>query len=130
MSTLKGFVFKSNGMELEVIRNNIFEIRGQRVMLDVHLSQLYEVELRTLNQSVKRSIERFPIDFMFQLNETEWQNLKSQFVISSWEGRRTKPHAFTEQGVAVLAGILRNKKAIKYLLDHPKSKRTKTGYKE
>ena len=100
-------------MEVEIIQNNIFEIRGNRVMLDFLLADLYEVEVRTLNQSVKRNIDRFPDDFMFQLNENEWKNLKSQFVTSSWGGKRKLPFVFTEQGVAMLAGILRSKKAIK-----------------
>lgn len=100
-------------MKLEIIQNNIFEIRGNRVMLDFHLAGLYEVEVRTLNQTVKRNIARFPDDFMFQLNENEWKNLKSQFVTSSWGGKRKLPYVFTEQGVSMLAGILRSEKAIK-----------------
>ena len=82
-------------MELEVIRKTIFEIRGYRVMLDFHLAELYETEVRILNQSVSRNIERFPEDFMFQLSEKEWKNLKSQFVTSSWGGKRKLPYAFT-----------------------------------
>lgn len=81
-------------------------------MLDFHLAELYETEVRTLNQSVKRNIERFPEDFMFQLNKQEWKNLKSQFVTSSWGGKRKLPFAFTEQGIAMLSGILRSKTAI------------------
>ena len=81
-------------------------------MLDFHLAELYETEVRTLNQSVKRNLERFPDDFMFQLNEFEWANLKSQFVTSSWGGKRKLPYAFTEQGIAMLSGILRSKKAV------------------
>lgn len=99
-------------MDLEIIQNNIFEIRGSRVMLDIHLAELYEVEVKRLNEQVKRNEERFPLDFMFQLNETEWKNLKSQFATSSWGGRRTLPYAFTEQGIAMLSGVLRSKTAI------------------
>lgn len=75
-------------MEIAVIQNKIYEIRGQKVMLDKDLAELYQVEVRVLNQSVKRNIKRFPPDFMFQLSEDEWGNLKSQFVTSSW-GRHT-----------------------------------------
>lgn len=82
------------------IENRIFTIRGVQVMLDTDLAIIYNVETRVLNQAVKRNIERFPDDFMFQLTEDEWKNLKSQFVMSSEHGgRRTRPYAFTEQGV-------------------------------
>ncbi len=95
-----------------IIEQKIFSIRGQRVMLSTHLAGLYGVEIRAFVQSVKRNIERFPEDFMFQLNKEEYQNLKSQFVISSWGGsRRAFPYAFTEQGVAMLSGVLRSKRA-------------------
>ena len=82
-------------------------------MLDFHLAALYDVETRVLNQAVQRNIERFPEDFMFQLSDNEIKNLKSQIVISSWGGRRRAPYAFTEQGVAMLSGVLRSEKAIK-----------------
>lgn len=81
-------------------------------MLDIHLSELYDVDVKRLNEQVKRNIERFPEDFMFQLNEIEWINLKSQFATSSWGGRRKLPSAFTEQGIAMLSGVLRSKKAV------------------
>ncbi len=81
-------------------------------MLDMHLAALYEVEVKVLNQSVKRNIDRFPEDFMFQLSEEEVENLRSQIVTANFGMRRTLPYAFTEQGVAMLAGILRSKKAI------------------
>ena len=94
-------------MELTVIiQSKIYEIRGQQVMFDFDLAALYQVETRILNQSVKRNIKRFPEDFMFQLTVEEWQNLKSQFVISSWGGVRKLPYAFTEQGVAMLSSVL------------------------
>lgn len=75
-------------------------------MLDKDLASLYQVEVRVLNQAVKRNIKRFLSDFMFQLTKEEWENLKSQFVISSWGGIRKLPYAFTEQGLAMLSGIL------------------------
>lgn len=98
--------------QLQIIRSKIYEIRGQRVMLDRDLAELYQVETRTLNQAVKRNIERFPEDFMFQLSDDEWQILKSQIVISSWGGVRKLPYAFTEQGVAMLSSVLRSNTAI------------------
>ena len=94
------------------IERKIFLIRGQKVMLDRDLAELYEVETRVLNQAVRRHTKRFPEDFMFQLTKTEFNNLKSQFVISSWGGVRKMPLAFTEQGVAMLSGILNSDKAI------------------
>lgn len=99
-------------MELQVIQSMIYEIRGQRVMLDRDLACIYQVETRVLNQAVKRNIKRFPSDFMFQLTEDEFQNLKSQFVTSSWGGVRKLPNAFTEQGVAMLSGLLNSDVAI------------------
>lgn len=99
-------------MELQIIQNRIYEIRGLKVMLDHDLAELYEVETRALNQAVKRNIKRFPIDFMFQLNEEEAEILKSQFVTSSWGGTRKLPFAFTEHGVTMLASVLRSNKAI------------------
>jgi hypothetical protein len=99
-------------MELEIIKSKIFEIRDQKVMLDFDLSELYEIETRVLNQAVKRNINRCPQDFMFQLNEFEFANLKSQFVISRWGGTRKLPFVFTEQGVAMLSSVLHSPKAI------------------
>jgi len=97
----------------EVIENKIFLIRGQKVMLSNHLAELYQVEPRVLVQAVKRNLERFPLDFMFQLTRPEWDSLKSQIVISSWGGaRRSTPYAFTEQGVAMLSSVLRSKRAV------------------
>lgn len=98
--------------ELQLIQNKIYEIRGQKVMLDFDLAVMYEVETRVLNQSVKRNIRRFPDDFMFQLAASEWDSLKSQFVISSWGGTRKSPFAFTEGGLAMLSGILKSDIAI------------------
>lgn len=98
--------------EIEEIRSRIHTIRGKQVMLDKDLAELYGVEVRTLNQSVKRNENRFPPDFMFQLDREEWEILKSQFVTSSWGGVRKLPYAFTEQGVAMLSSVLRSDTAI------------------
>ena len=81
-------------------------------MLDMDLAKIYEVETRVLKQAVRRNIDRFPEDFMFELTENELQNLTSQFVTSSWGGQRHKPFAFTEQGIAMLSSVLKSKKAI------------------
>ena len=99
-------------MELQIIQSKIYGIRGQKVMLDFDLAGLYQVETRVLNQAVKRNSKQFPTDLMFQLNTEEWEILKSQIVISSWGGTRYLPFAFTEQGVAMLSGILRSPQAI------------------
>jgi hypothetical protein len=102
-----------NLVPAEIIEKRIFLLRSQKVMLSVHLAELYQVEPRVLIQAVKRNIGRFPGDFMFQLSKEEFANLKSQFVISSWGGlRRSTPYAFTEQGVAMLSSVLRSKRAI------------------
>ena len=98
----------------EIIEKKILIIRGQNVMLSTYLAELYAVEPRTLIQAVKRNIDRFPEDFMFQLTKSELDNLKSQSVISSWGGaRRATPYAFTEQGIAMLSSVLNSKRAIK-----------------
>jgi len=98
---------------VEGIQKRIFLLRGQKVMLSVDLAELYDVEVRALVQAVKRNRERFPDDFMFQLNKAEFANLKSQIVTSSWGGlRRAAPYAFTEQGVAMLSSVLKSKRAV------------------
>jgi hypothetical protein len=97
---------------VEKIEKVIYLIRGHKVILDRDLADLYDVETRVLNQAVRRNIDRFPIDFMFQLSKSEFDNLKSQIVISSWGGIRKMPLAFTEQGVAMLSGVLNSKRAI------------------
>ncbi len=94
------------------IAEQIYLIRGQKVMLSPHLAQLYGVETRVLIQAVKRNLERFPEDFMFQLTDAEFDNLTSQFVMSSWGGHRRAPYAFTEQGVAMLSTVLHSRRAI------------------
>jgi hypothetical protein len=108
------------------IQSCIYSIRGLQVMLDSDLSTLYGVEVKRLNEQVKRNIERFPAEFMFQLTTDEYdflryqpgtlkniQNLKSQIATSSWGGKRKNPYAFTEQGVAMLAGVLKSETAVK-----------------
>jgi len=95
-----------------VLERQIFVLRGHRVMLSTDIARLYGVEPRVLVQAVKRNIDRFPDDFMFQLTADELESLKSQIVISSWGGARTPPYAFTEQGVAMLSGVLRSSRAV------------------
>ncbi len=108
------------------IQNRIYDLRGERIMLDFDLASLYEVETRVLNQAVKRNIMRFPQDFMFRLTTAEWRNLRSQIVTSSTNNTNGKsealvitkrntnviPYAFTEQGVAMLSAVLNSEKAI------------------
>ncbi|MBP6127810.1 ORF6N domain-containing protein [Flavobacterium sp.] len=98
---------------LEIITNKIHIIRNQKVMLDYDLATLYEIETKVLKQSVKRNIQRFPEDFMFELTKVEFDDLRSQIVTSSYGGMRYLPFAFTEQGVAMLSGVLKSEKAIK-----------------
>lgn len=96
----------------EFIADKIHKIRGYKVILDADLAELYRVETKALKQQVRRNIERFPDDFMFELNQEEFANLRSQNVTSSWGGTRYLPMAFTEQGVAMLSGILKSQVAI------------------
>jgi phage regulator Rha-like protein len=108
-------------MRLSTIQQRIYDVRGQRVMLDFSLAELYGVTTKMLNQAVRRNIERFPKEFMFQLTPNEVMKLKSdeasvnwsQIVTSSQKHRTALPYAFTEHGVAMLASVLRSKKAIK-----------------
>lgn len=113
---------------IQTIQNRIYEIRGERVMLDYDLAAIYEVPTKVLNQAVKRNILRFPKDFMFRLTINEWQNMRSQFVtasdnsivmqsqiVTALQNKRNtnvSPYAFTEQGVAMLSGILNSDKAV------------------
>ncbi|WP_288487891.1 ORF6N domain-containing protein [uncultured Alistipes sp.] len=103
-------------MEIQIIQNKIYEIRGQRVMLDSDLAELYQVETKALKQAVRRNIERFPEDFMFEISNEEFNSLKdslrSQFVTSNRGGIRYMPFAFTEMGVAMLSSVLRSETAI------------------
>jgi hypothetical protein len=100
---------------VEDIEKSIYLIRGQKVMVDGDLADLYGVETKVLKQAVRRNIDRFPSDFMFKLTYQEIRNLRSQFVTSSssgWGGHRYPPMAFTEQGVAMLSSVLRSKRAV------------------
>jgi len=101
-------LISSNG-----IQSRIHTLRGLQVMIDSDLADLYGVEVKRLNEQVKRNAERFPEEFCFRISEEERQNLKSQFATSSWGGRRTKPYAFTEQGVAMLSGVLKSEAAVR-----------------
>jgi len=114
--------------KLARIQSKIYEIRGQKVMLDHDLAGLYEVEVKRLNEAVKRNIERFPKDFMFQLSKNEWDSLRSQFATSNDKrdclrsqfvtsksnrgGRRYTPYVFTEHGVLMLSNVLNSSKAV------------------
>lgn len=113
---------------ISLIHNKIHEVRGQKIMLDFDLAELYNVETKNLNKAVKRNLSRFPIDFMFQLTKSEWENLRFQKITSSkidslrfqigtlknQRGQHSKylPYAFTEQGVSMLSAILNSQKAI------------------
>ena len=99
-------------LPLERITHAILVIRAQKVLLDADLAALYGVETKVLLQAVKRNLERFPADFMFQLTAQEFDHLRSQFVTSSWGGRRYAPYVFTEQGVAMLSSVLKSPRAI------------------
>ena len=111
--------------DTENIKNLIYTIRGKQVMLDSDVAMLYHYETKKINQTVKRNIERFPKKFCFQLTEDEMENLRSQFVTSSlkkenYGGRRYLPYVFTEQGIAMLSGLLKNKIAVQvsiYIMD-------------
>ena len=104
-------------MQLQLIHNKIYDIRGEKAMLDFDLAELYEVETKVFNQAVKRNLDLFPIDFMFQLSLEEYQSLRSQIVTlkKSGRGQHSKylPFAFTEHGVAMLASVLKSEKARK-----------------
>lgn len=100
-------------MQLQIIAKKIFEVRGQRVMLDKDLALLYEVSTKSLNLAVKRNIDRFPSDFMFRLSKAEFESLRFQIETSKRGGTRYLPYAFTELGVAMLSSVLNSKKAIK-----------------
>jgi ORF6N domain len=99
---------------IKSIQNRIYEIRGERIMLDFDLAELYDVATKVLNQAVKRNVKRFPEDFMFRLTSIEWMTMRSQNVTASQNKRNTDitPYAFTEQGVAMLSGVLSSDRAI------------------
>jgi len=102
------------------IHHKIYMLRGKQIMLDKDLAELYQVETKRLNEQVKRNSERFPDDFMFQLSEEEYENLKSQFATSSLEGhggRRYMPYAFTENGIYMLSAVLKSKVAVEVSIE-------------
>jgi len=103
-------------VDLQLIQSKIYEIRGHKVMIDRDLAELYQVTTGNLNKSVQRNIKRFPSDFMFQLTKEEFNQLKTNLIfhfgISNWGGTRKLPYAFTEQGLAMLSGILNSDTAI------------------
>ena len=101
-----------NLIKIEDIEKRIYFIRGVKVMLDRDLAELYGVETKRLKEQVKRNLDRFPADFMFELTKDEFTNLRPQIATSSWGGPRYVPMAFTEQGVAMLSSVLRSKRAI------------------
>jgi len=97
---------------IDIIVSKIYFIRSVKVMLDRDLAELYDVETKVLKQAVRRNINRFPADFMFELTMDEFKNLRSQIVTSSWGGARYLPMVFTEQGVAMLSSVLKSERAI------------------
>jgi hypothetical protein len=99
-------------MELEHIKKSILEIRGKKVILDFELAKMYHIETKYLKRTVKNNLKRFPSDFLFELSDAEWQNLRCKFSTSSWGGPRYAPFAFTEQGIAMLSGLLNSEIAI------------------
>ncbi|WP_229664733.1 ORF6N domain-containing protein [Christiangramia forsetii] len=113
MKSELSFMGKDISIPEEIISSKIYLIRDQKVMLDRDLAELYQVETKHLKRQVRRNIERFPDDFMFELNEEEINNLRSQFGTSRWGGTRYAPMAFTEQGVAMLSSVLNSPTAIK-----------------
>ena len=101
--------------EIQLIENKIYEIRGQKIMLDFDLADLYEVETKRINEAVRRNTERFPERFMFRLSQEEWEMMRSQIATASNQRKRNvgiTPFAFTEHGVTMLASVLKSKKAI------------------
>jgi hypothetical protein len=106
------YMINKKHMQLSVIQRRIYQIRGQNVILDFDVASLYNVDTKVLKQAVKRNAARFPSDFMFEISRSEFKSLRSQIVISKRGGTRYLPYAFTEQGVAMLSGVLKSKKAI------------------
>ncbi len=103
---------EKNNVSIEVVATKILMVRGKKVILDRDLADMYGVQTRNLNKAVKRNLERFPTDFMYQLTKEEFNNLMFQNGTSSWGGRRKLPYVFTEQGVAMLSSVLNSKRAI------------------
>jgi hypothetical protein len=100
-------------VKISAIRSLIFELRGEKVMFDFDLAELYGIETKYLKRAVRRNPDRFPADFMFELTKEEFENLRSQIGTSSWGGTRYPPMAFTEQGVAMLSSVLNSERAVK-----------------
>ena len=100
-------------VSLELVEQRIFLVRGEKIMMDFHLAEMYNVDTKLLKRAVRRNRDRFPEDFCFELSFSEWQNLRSQFGASSWGGIRYLPFAFTEQGVAMLSCVLHSSRAVK-----------------
>lgn len=125
-------------MELQLIKDKIYEIRGQRVMLDFDLAEMYEVQTKVLKQAVRRNTNRFPNDFMFELTKDEYNSLRSQIVTLEKKGRgqysKYLPFAFTEQGVSMLASVLKSDIAIQVSISIIRAfvliRQHLTGYKE
>jgi hypothetical protein len=105
-------ITRQDTMQLQAIQNRIYNIRGQKVILDYDLAELYETETKRLKEAVRRNINRFPEDFMFELTGEEFDRLRTQFASSKRGGTRYAPFAFTEQGVAMLSSVLNSDKAI------------------
>ena len=114
MPTTKTTAGSSLSVPVEIIERRIYLIRGQKVMLDSDLAEIYQVPTKSLNLAVRRNTERFPGDFMFQLSKEEFENLRFQIATSSsgYGGRRYQPYAFTEHGVAMLSSVLKSKRAV------------------
>jgi len=106
---------KAIAVAAKQIEQRIFMIRGQKVILDRDLAELYEVETKQVKRAVRRNMERFPDDFMFELTRKEFENLRRHFGASSWGGTRYMPLAFTEEGVAMLSSVLRSKRAMEFI---------------
>jgi len=103
---------EKNIIPTEVIEKRIFIIRSQKVMLDFHIAELYQVETKLLKRAVKRNKDRFPSDFCFELTTDEFRHLRYQIGASRWGGTRYSPYAFTEQGIAMLSGVLNSARAV------------------
>jgi ORF6N domain len=99
-------------MDIQIIQQKIHQIRGQKIMFDFDLADFYDIETKRLKEAVRRNIERFPPDFMFELSDSEFEDLRTQNASSSWGGTRYVPFAFTELGVAMLSSVLRSDKAV------------------
>lgn len=112
MPKSKAFINSNLTIPIEFVERRIYLIRGQKVILDSDLAELYQVLTKNLNLAVRRNKERFPADFVFQLTKAEAENLRLQIATSSYGGRRYLPYAFTEQGVAMLSSVLKSKRAV------------------